>query len=370
MSARAAVGLALLIVTPCCAMAQKVPVVRLKPADARLDEEFTSLSSVRELSDGRVLIADWQENRLVVANLRDGTVKAVGRTGSGPGEFRGLYQLFVLGRDSTLVPDLRARRWLLLDGVSVVVTLPPETPVLRVAPILLGADEAGHVLTMGVVRPGPREPADPAESVYVVRADRATGRADTVGRILPQPSQVEVRERNPDGSPRTVTGNTLMLSASEQALLFLDGWIAFARLNPYRVDWRTSDGRIVRGAALPVPVDKVDDREKRAYVERSARQSGRPPRDPATITSWSPTVAPFQTQGALLASSDGRLVIHRMQTASAPHTRYDVVDRRGALAVQVSMPENERIVGFGAKSVYVAVTDDDGIQRLRRHPWP
>ena len=36
----------------------------------------------------------------------------------------------------------------------------------------------------------------------------------------------------------------------------------------------------------------------------------------------------------------------------------------------LSMSPNERIVSLGAKSAYVAVTDDDGIQRLRRHPWP
>jgi hypothetical protein len=34
------------------------------------------------------------------------------------------------------------------------------------------------------------------------------------------------------------------------------------------------------------------------------------------------------------------------------------------------MKQRERIVGFGMTSDYVAVTDDDGIQLLRRHPWP
>jgi hypothetical protein len=38
--------------------------------------------------------------------------------------------------------------------------------------------------------------------------------------------------------------------------------------------------------------------------------------------------------------------------------------------MQVAMAENERIVGFGVKSVYVAWKDADDIERLRRHPWP
>jgi hypothetical protein len=46
------------------------------------------------------------------------------------------------------------------------------------------------------------------------------------------------------------------------------------------------------------------------------------------------------------------------------------VNRRGGLDGQLVLATNERVVGFGARSVYLSVTDDDGIQRLRRHPWP
>ena len=34
------------------------------------------------------------------------------------------------------------------------------------------------------------------------------------------------------------------------------------------------------------------------------------------------------------------------------------------------LPEGQRLAGFGAASAYSVVTDDDGIQRIRRHPWP
>ena len=38
--------------------------------------------------------------------------------------------------------------------------------------------------------------------------------------------------------------------------------------------------------------------------------------------------------------------------------------------VRESLAANEDIVGFGARTVYVAFKDADDIQRLRRHPWP
>lgn len=44
----------------------------LQPANARLDEAFTRILSVRELSDGRVLVTDDRDNRLVVADMKAG----------------------------------------------------------------------------------------------------------------------------------------------------------------------------------------------------------------------------------------------------------------------------------------------------------
>ena len=59
------------------------PCIWLEAADARLDEEFTSIDYLRELSDRRVLVVDTREKRLVVANFAKGTVETLSRTGSG-----------------------------------------------------------------------------------------------------------------------------------------------------------------------------------------------------------------------------------------------------------------------------------------------
>ena len=159
------------------------------------------------------------------------------------------------------------------------------------------------------------------------------------------------------------------LSVGEEALLFTDGWLAVARLEPYRVDWRTPDGRWIRGAALPVPLEKLDGREKQAHMERRAETTGQPTKSPDTVSGWPETIPPF-AGNSIVGSRDGRLLLRHEKTADHPETIYDVVTRRGILEGQITMPDNERIIGFGAKSVYIVVTDDDGIQRLRRHPWP
>lgn len=362
---------AALILAPLVLRAQLVVVVRLQPPDAKLDEEFTILGSVRELSDGRVILTDPREMRMVVADLRTGKVEPIGRTGDGPGEYRMPAPVRALSGDSSFMADLLGLRWLLLDGARIVATIPPDAPAILVTGgLALGADVNGFVLsTKG---PPPRTGAweyGKGDSTASVRVARATGRADTVAWLRRAPGRGSMTVAA-DGRVVSSSASRQTLTVGEEALLFTDGWLAVTRLEPYRVDWRAPDGRWIHGAPLPVPLIKLDDREKRASVERTARGSSQPARSPDTIKDWPATLPPYTAASPLTASLDGRLLVMRQRSADHPETRYDVVNRRGILEVVITMPENERILGFGARSVYVVVTDEDGIQRVRRHPWP
>lgn len=64
------------------------------------------------------------------------------------------------------------------------------------------------------------------------------------------------------------------------------------------------------------------------------------------------------------------LLVLRAHWSGAMETIYDVFDRTGARIATMQLPDSELVVGFGSRSVYVSVRDDDGIVRLRRHPWP
>ena len=70
---RTAVALSATVLAAAVVLQQAPAAITLRPVDATLGEPFTSILSVRELSDGRVLISDnSSETRLVVANLRTG----------------------------------------------------------------------------------------------------------------------------------------------------------------------------------------------------------------------------------------------------------------------------------------------------------
>lgn len=353
----------LLLLVSLSVPAQQVTRLTLPPPDAMLAEEFIDLTWARELRDGRVIVTDGRDQRVVVADLRRGRVETVGRRGRGPGEYPRALPVWSIGGDSSVMID-GPGRWLLLDGARVVATLAPAVPaVAATSGGARGADTRGHVYSAPMFAGG-RGPG--GDSTALRRISRATGKVDTIATL----KAIVPRQTSKADEKGFFSFSAPTLGMSEEPLPFPDGWVAVVRIDPYRVDWRSPDGRWTRGDALPVPRVRMDDREKRAYLARIAEATGTPTAPPESIDEWPATVPPFRSPAQLLAAPDGRVVIPRLASADHPDTRYDVVDRRGVLSGQLFLARGERLIGFGARSAYVAAADDDGIQRLRRHPWP
>jgi hypothetical protein len=214
-----------------------------------------------------------------------------------------------------------------------------------------------------------------ADSLVLLLGERASGTVDTIARIRGRgPFGLALSRRGRDGGG---SSSSNPLASSDLSLLFPDGWVAVAASSPYRVDWRAPDGRWTPGPALPVSRTPVDRSEKCAALQRAARgrlQSC----DPDAVPGWPRDLPPFldRTLGAgegtppAFAAPGGSLVIRRTPGATISTNQYDVVDRRGVLQGVLSLPANEAIVGFGARSVFVVALDEFDVQHLRRHPWP
>lgn len=384
---------ALALATPAVAAAQAPRQLKLKPADATASEEFTLLGSARELADGRVLVNDAREGRVVVLDLKAGTAAQVGRKGAGPGEYGMAAPLRPMGGDSSLMLDILARRWLIFDGAKIVTTIPPDAPIiLATKGGAAGADGRGNVWFE--VRPNSFDekttPAGTSEvgakdSSLVVRASMATGKLDTVAKTRVAIQRVTVI-RDGDGNFKGVSWASPPLAVGEQAALFPDGWFAIARLDPYRVDWIAPDGRVTRGRSLGLPVIQMSEREKDAYIERrnaanaanagrggnAGGRAGTPAallRDAQDLRNQFPAVFPPFTPAGLIAAGDGHLLLLKPVSADFLLPRYDIVDRAGRLVGTLTLSKGERVLAVSKKSIYVSWTDDDDIQRLRRHSW-
>ena len=89
------------------------------------DYVFQFAEAGRLFPDGSAVVADWY-SEVVVLSPDGSTHEVLARVGEGPGEVIEPYSLFVLGRDSVLVPDRRQSRLTLFVGGSVarIVSLP------------------------------------------------------------------------------------------------------------------------------------------------------------------------------------------------------------------------------------------------------
>lgn len=341
--------------------------VVLRAANATLAEPFTNIYSVRELSDGRVLVSDNSvESRLVVADLAANRVRMLGHIGAGPGEYRQAGRLLALSHDSTLFVDAaRGRRLLLLHRDNIVTTLPPDAAVIKaVGGEFRGADTLGRVLGVRQMGADQLAPGMIRERLAAIVAQRSGARADTILSLRGTEQRITrtgTRER-----PFWLF-DVLIGSVEDQATLFPDGWISVVRADPYRVEWRSPDGRVTQGPVVEWERPRGDEREKAAYLERSRRRYGS--NSESREMPWADRLSPFRSN-AMLPAPGGNLLVLRSQWSKAPDTRYDLFNRAGQLIGRLAMPDSERVVGFGPHSVYVTARDQDGFHRLRRHPWP
>jgi hypothetical protein len=175
---------------------QKTSLITLKAANGTLEGDFTRIGSVRELDDGRVLLADRPHEghrRILVGDFAAQSIEQVGRNGRGPGEYDYVGDLVPLPGDSTVMVDYLYRRWHILHKAAIVSLVNSDAkifqlPRVRSAAHIEGADVSGHVLA----HLGPRSIATkpgPNDSTALVRIHRKTGKADTIARMPPPPWQ-------------------------------------------------------------------------------------------------------------------------------------------------------------------------------------
>ena len=363
--------------------------VRLDRPRTTFPEDFGTIQTVRELPDGRVLVADPLGKALYVLDLAAGTRTVVGSEGQGPEEYRQPDAVWPLPGDSTLLVDL---------GNGRVVAMGPD---LRFGPTLpIGLSEPGPGRTLVLALPqgmdgrgriytralGGMGGGALPDSAAILRVDRATRAADTVASFkLPGRTQATSGGAN----NRNVQISNIPLSPEDAWGVAPDGSVAVARSGDYHVEWIGPDGRVTRGAPVPYDAVRIGTAEKEEWVAEQgrsgggigigveiqngqmsmsfARGGGGSQRGIDAYT-W-PDHLPAFVGGRLPIDGQGRAWVRRALKAGSP-TTYDVFDRSGRRVNTVTLGEGKRVVGFGDGVVYVVTFDDFDLNYLEVYDLP
>lgn len=309
--------------------------------------EFTSVTAVRELSNGEVLVIDSQEQQLYVLGADGRTRRSIARGGAGPGEFRAARALMAMRGDSTALSDGALRRFVVFapDGRAVQHIQLPEF----VGEMALGATEllAGSALVYPARWSGD---GARASEVPLLRWRLGATTLDTVGAIrraaLP-PAMRESGRAAPAGLIVPYLPNDVLVASPA-------GGFGILSAEPYRLTVFNADGRLV-ASGRPVSIERV---------RTSDRERGMMP------PGWIPETKPPFTELGHVVDAAGRFWVRRSRAAGSTTTTYDVFSPAGEHLGEVPLTENRRIVGAGARGVYLVRESDEGFQYLERYALP
>jgi hypothetical protein len=371
--------------------------IALGKPEAETSESFTRIAAIRELPNGKVLVADPQDKVVQLVDFVSGSIGKVGREGSGPGEYALPMTLIGLPDGSTLVQDLLNRRFLIVTAEGkpagfLELPRPPSSGAANGpgAGLVLGglqmrgSDSKGWLYFEGspLLAPG----APPTDSVPLLRWDRVHPKFDTLGYLkLPAGG---MQASGGGGRFEVRMGAQKVFVPAEAWAVAADGRIARVQPNPYRVLWLDVSRKLSAGPVQPYSPIRVTEADKELVREARKRNRGiaiafgpggrsvAPPPSAGQLPEpeFEETMPPFEggpgRGGSVLATPEGEVWVLRTRPASDKTPSYDVFDRSGALVKKVSLNPNSRVVGFGKGTVYVVRTDEDDLQYLQRYARP
>jgi len=372
-------ALATLTVGVSLAGAQQLPV----SVQAEWDEGFGFLSSVRELPDGRVLVADPLGQVLAAIDLAAGTMENWGREGGGPKEWNQPDAVYALPGGETLLVDLGNGR---LVKIAADGTFGQTYPIARTASGGGGGQQGFSPPTMllprgvdsqGAVYFPARSFRRPNDSTVVTRATLDSDATTPLGKVKPQET------RRSDAGGGNVQIAPMPMTPQDDWGVGADGTVVFVRSDGYYLEVMRPDGSSVRGPDQDVDLLRPSDDDKVAYMEALAsgsmrmsvsigaggpeismgRGGGGTP--DINASEW-PSRMPAFRAGSTRVAPDGRIFVGRFVHAEDA-SLFDVFDMSGRLIGQVEFGPNASIVGFGAKgAIYLAETDMFGLQWLKK----
>ncbi len=343
---------------------------------ATFPEPLSLIRGLRELSDGRVLVTDWIEERLVALDFVGGTSRDIGRVGRGPREFRLPAGLVALPGDSTLLVDVGNGRFVIVGpdlAINRTMSARPDEARFGITP--RAADDTGRVYF--TTSPWARGPAaGPSDSVDIARWDPQRHTVESLGTVN---GITRRKDRGPSMTPRFPN---VPFAPQDAWAVTHQGDVFIVRSADYHIERVTRDGQVVVGPPIRHETLPVTHDDKFAYVLWNTLSSpigGRGEGMAHQPAAWSEPayieemiannefaeVKPPFVPGGAWTTPQGELWVERSVPFGTP-TTYDVFDDQATRVKQMVLPEGRRLLGFGRGVLYAVVEDEDGLQWVEK----
>lgn len=389
--------------------AQMLPEKELAPPSSTLKDGLKSVTGLRELADGRVLVVDSVGEKLVLVDLATGKVDTRMKAGTEEDEFRALSPLWAWPGDSVAAADLGKGRLTIFrpDGTPARTMrfggggapggMPGGNPA-NIAPAGRGGAPAGargprgptirylagtdRAIAAGtparpLIAPNPGTP--PARAPFaILRLSLRTMRPDTVAQLMgPQ------LPRSPLTNNQVGTFNVFVATTPLQALdtwaAMSDGTVAVIRAASYRVEWYAPNGERTVTDSVPYTPIPVTNNDKKRVLEDYKTVGGAllaaSPQRTAILAvtyseppSWPALNPPFRGDITPQVDPDDRIWLATRCASDDGALCYDVIDRTGERVARYRLPPKTRVAGFGKGSVYTAFEQKSDKELLQRHP--
>ena len=269
---------------------QRPPVRPLGPVVAKASGTFASVSGVRPLPNGGLLVNDISGRKLVlydaglaasvvVADTTSATASAyAGQTGG----------LIPYRADSSLFVDPSSMSMMIVDGngkISRVMSVPRTQDAMMLAGPLstsVGFDPAGRLIyrespfgafargqrqarrTDGGAGPAGFTPPTIPDSLPIIRVELATRKVDTLayGKIPPVKFDIQQNEGR-----FTITTMVNPLPTVDDFAVLPDGTLAMIRGSDYHVDFYSPDGTKTSAPKIPFDWQRLTDEDKVAFMD-------------------------------------------------------------------------------------------------------
>lgn len=341
------------------------PVVTIGVADGPAEYTFYELRSALRLATGEIVVANGGTNELRFYDTTGTFVRAVGGEGSGPGEYRRLWGVWMLGTDSLLANDLSAGASVLSVEGTFARTLTLDRSVLNGYPSILGTFADGSLL----VRVWPLRAGDQGDEG--VRRDdvvyaRYSGLGDAGDSLVTRPGNetatVKVGTTISIGPPPF--GRAAVTATAG------DRWY-YGSSDRYEIEVYSPEGQLLRLIRLAVENRPVSDEMVRTYREVMGAGGDLPAQVGRRLLELAmPETMP--AYNTLLVDDERDLWVGAPNAVygiapEGAERRWDVFAPDGTFLGRVTHDARFQPTHIGADFVLGIARDEDGVEQVRMY---